>query len=96
MSISVTITITAAPGKFEELRDGLLANLSVTNEYEGIESLRLVAPKDSDNTLLMIQEWSTVEHYHAYKAWRTETKSSALKPDLIAGPPVTVFSEILF
>jgi len=96
MSISVTITITSAPGKFEELKEGLLSNLPVTSEYDGMERLRLVAPEGTDNTLLMIQEWATVDHYHAYKAWRTETKSSALKPELIAGPPEVVFSEIHF
>ena len=90
------ITITAAPGKFEELRDNLIDNLTVTKDYEGIESIRLVAPEQSDNTLVLMEEWATVEHYSAYKAWRNESGSSALKPELVTGPPVVVFSEILF
>ena len=96
MSISVTISVTAAEGKFQELRDKLLANLPVTKEFDGLEALRLVAPNEPAGTLFLIEEWASVDDYHAYKAFRTESGSSALRPDLIAGPPEVVFGEILF
>ena len=96
MSISVTITVTAAEGKFEEFRDKLLANLPVTKEFEGLEALRLIAPNDPSDTLVLIEEWSSVDAYNAYKAFRAESGTSALKPELIAGPPNVVFGEILF
>lgn len=92
----MTITITAEEGKLEELKTKLTANLPVTREFTGNELVRLVAPQDDSNTLLLIQEWESSEAYHAYKAWRTETGSSALVPGLVTGPPKVVFSDILF
>jgi len=96
MSVSVSITITAKQDKFGELQARILANLPDTRAFRGNEMVRLLSPEDKPVGLLLLEEWATIEDFHQYKAWRAETGSSALGPELLAFPAEVVVSEILF
>lgn len=95
MSVSVTMTIKAGRGKFDELKEKLGANLVATRAFAGCEMISLVAPRGDSDVLLLIEQWEKLENFHAYKAWRTESGTSVLSGDLVTEPPTVVISDVL-
>lgn len=92
----MTMTIKAGPGKFEELKDKLSANLVATRKFDGCEMVSLVAPRDEANVLYWFEKWQKLEDFHAYKAWRTESKTSVFTGGFVAESPTVVIGDVLF
>lgn len=96
MSVSVTMTIKAASGKFEELKEKLSANLVATRGFSGCEMVSLAAPREESNVLLLLERWKQLGDFHSYKAWRIRSKTSVLSGDLVAEPPTVIIADVLF
>jgi quinol monooxygenase YgiN len=68
----VIAEFTAAPGKTDELVGFLGAALPDTRKFDGCLSLDVQLDRASD-TIVMIENWQSQEHYDRYLGWRMET-----------------------
>lgn len=88
--------LTAAEGRVEDLKAAFVANLPVTAAYEGNELTTLSQSQESPDDLRLVLRWGSLEQFKAYRAWRVESGSSALTPDLLAQPPVITVYDTVF
>lgn len=79
----VNIAFTAAPGKRDELVDTLVGILPDTRAFDGCNTIAFTESADSPGSLLLIEDWDSMEQYEAYKAWRRESGTSVLGGDLV-------------
>ena len=80
----IIATFIAAEGKFETLAEVLKASLPDTRAFDGCIELD-VYQEEGTNTFTIVEDWSSLEHYDKYLAWRVEGGLSELLEDLLEG-----------
>jgi len=66
----IIATFVAADGEFQALCDALKASLPDTRAFDGCIELN-VYHEAGTNTLTVVEDWESFEHYDKYLAWRT-------------------------
>jgi len=96
MTVTITIAFRAADGKRDELVDAMVSVIPDTMAFAGCETIQFVESKEEAGSLLLIEDWESLEHYARYKAWRAESGTSVLGTGLVDGSPVTnTFSPLI-
>ncbi|NNC81910.1 MAG: hypothetical protein HKN94_17340 [Acidimicrobiales bacterium] len=96
MTVTITIAFEAGEGCRDELVDAMIGVIPDTQAFEGCENIRFVESVDQPGSLLLVEDWASIEHYQRYKAWRAESGTSVLSKGLVKGTPETqVFNPLL-
>ena len=72
MSDVVIVNIKVRPGKYEETVAFLQKHIPDTASFEGCEVLHVAGNQD-DSTIMIYEEWDSVDSHKKYLAWREET-----------------------
>lgn len=72
MSVIVILEADVKPESKSKLLNLLAKYLPETYKYEGFISISIHSEQGS-NQVVFHEEWETVDNYHAYLDWRTET-----------------------
>lgn len=73
MSIAVIFRIQIQQGRTSDFFDYLKKILPDTRSYEGFISIDLYSSVEDPHKIIMYQVWQSLEHRHAYNAWREKT-----------------------
>lgn len=87
MSCQVILELKAKPDCVEKVRAFLRKVLPDTRAYAGCITLHVVQNQDDPTTILIVEQWTTRQHYEKYLAWRTESGVLNEFVDMMAGPP---------
>ena len=63
---------------------GALYDTRARDGNEGVETF----VEHCDNSILLIEDWQTVDHHKAYIKWRVETGLGKLIGPFMSGPPI--------
>ena len=72
MSIIVILEADVKPESKSNLLTLLTQHLPETKQYKGFINISIHSEEDT-NQVVFYEEWQTVDDYHAYLNWRTET-----------------------
>lgn len=72
MSITVILEADVKLEGKSKLLSLLTNNLSETKKYKGFISISIHSEQDS-NQVIFYEKWQSIDDYHAYLKWRTET-----------------------
>lgn len=89
MTVTITIAFDAAEGKRDELIEAMIGVIPDTMAFDGCQSIQFVESTEEAGSLLLIEDWESLEHYGRYKAWRAESGTSVLSMGLVRDSPVT-------
>ena len=78
--------------KFEQMGRDLLPD---TRAYEGCEGITIHRNMDDPTNVVLVEHWTSREHYEKYLAWRDETGVLAQLGELLTGPPNIRFYDIV-
>lgn len=88
MSIHVTLELTAADGKADEMIAVLKKHLPDTRARQGNEFVTVHRDQDEPNKIVLIERWATREDDDAYRAWRAGEGAITDMAGLVGGAPV--------
>ena len=81
----VIATFVAAEGELETLAEVLRTEiLPDTRAFDGCIELHVYQEEGTDS-LTLVEDWVSLEHYDRYLAWRAEQGSFALVENLVEG-----------
>lgn len=72
MSVKVFLELHLKPEVVDAVKGGFGETLLATRAFEGCEDITVLQSQDDPNTLVLVEQWATREHYEAYLRWRTE------------------------
>ena len=72
MSVMVTLEMPVKPDMLEDYLNILKGALVETRSYKGCKSVITLVDQETSSVLL-VEEWDSVEDQQAYMAWRVET-----------------------
>lgn len=72
MSVNMILKLTAKPGEVNDLIKWCTESFSTTRSFEGCEELNLFKVAGEMDTLMIVEQWTSQEHYEAYFNWRVE------------------------
>ena len=81
----VIATFTAAEGKLPQLKSTLRERLKDTRAFDGCIRVQVYHERGT-NTLTLVQDWESHEHYDRYSQWRREGNAEDLISLLEPGP----------
>lgn len=73
----IIATFTAAEGNLPGLVASLRERLTATRAFDGCISLHVYHEQDT-NTLTLVQDWESQDHYDRYAQWRMESGAEDL------------------
>lgn len=91
MAVNVILSLTAAPGKMEELKAYFAGILPDTRTYPGYIDLHLLENLDDPNDLVVYETWESREAYQTYFNWRAEQGIFVTLGSMIEGEPSVRF-----
>jgi len=84
---TITLELTHAPGKGDEVDAFLTSILPDTRAYKGCRWVHAYRHHTDEHRVILIEEWDSVADYEAYFAWRNENNSLAPLIAMLAAPP---------
>jgi quinol monooxygenase YgiN len=72
MSVMVILEMPVKPDMLEDYLNILKGALVETRDYEGCRSVTTLVDQETSSVVL-VEEWDSVEDQQAYMAWRVET-----------------------
>jgi quinol monooxygenase YgiN len=72
MSVMITLEMPVKPDMLEEYLDILKGALVETRSYKGCRSVTTLVDQET-SSILLVEEWDSVEDQQAYIGWRVET-----------------------
>ena len=72
MSVMITLEMPVKPDMLEEYLDILKGALVETRSYKGCRSVTTLVDQET-SSILLVEEWDSVEDQQAYIGWRGET-----------------------
>ena len=72
MSVMITLEMPVKPDMLEECLDILKGALVETRSYKGCRSVTTLVDQET-SSILLVEEWDSVEDQQAYIGWRVET-----------------------
>ncbi|MFM9429957.1 putative quinol monooxygenase [Arthrobacter sp. MP_2.3] len=86
--LDLILTAEALPTAPAVLRE-ILAD---TRAFEGCRGVEVLVDSTNPAHILVVEQWASMEHDSAYRAWRAAEGASSLG-DLLAAPPVLTHFE---
>ena len=84
MNNLVLASFPAQAGKLDELKNLFRALLGDTRAFDGCISIEVYVEKGTE-TIHLVEDWESLEHYEKYLQWRVETGFLALLDSLLEG-----------
>ena len=84
MNNLVLATFPAQTGKLEELKNLFREALVDTRAFDGCISIEVYVEKDTE-TVHLVEDWESLEHYGKYLQWRLDTGLPALLDPILEG-----------
>ena len=72
MSVMITLEMPVKPDMLEDYLNILKGALAETRSYKGCRSVTTLVDQETSSVVL-VEEWDSVEDQQAYMAWRVET-----------------------
>ena len=88
MSVMVTVEFSFKPESYAAALEMLKASLGDTRNFEGCLKLDTYVD-ETNNTVLLVEEWEETSHQEKYMAWRMETGFIDVIGPMIASAPVS-------
>ena len=85
--ITVHVHITAQPGKSMELQSLLTAGLPQVRQSPGCHGAQLLADAEQEGSLVLIEQWSSVDRHEAHVARLVEGGLMDQVMTMAAAPP---------
>lgn len=89
--LDLTLKTDAVPTASAVLRD----ILSDTRAFDGCLGVDVLVDRNDPAHLVVVEQWASLEHDSAYRAWRAGDGASGLG-ELLAAPPVLTHFETSF
>jgi len=88
MSVMITLELPVKPDMLDEYLDILKEALVETRDYKGCNNVTTLVDQETSSVLLL-EEWDSVEDQQAYMAWRVETGLLDAITPFMQGDPIT-------
>ena len=82
----VNLLFKCQPGKGKELVEKFRVALVETRAYDGCISVGAFTYSDNPDSVILLEEWESKEHYERYMAWRLETGLAEMLEPILAVP----------
>ncbi|NQZ82058.1 MAG: antibiotic biosynthesis monooxygenase [Colwellia sp.] len=86
MSVTVILEADVKPESKSKLLKLLSQYLPETTKYKGFISIAIHSEQDT-NQVVFYEKWQSIDNYHAYLNWRTETGVMKELADTFNSPP---------
>ncbi len=73
MSIMIIVQANIRPESIKDIKLYLAEILPETRKFDGCKYIDVYFDLDVPNKMILVEEWSSREHYKKYHQWRTET-----------------------
>jgi quinol monooxygenase YgiN len=87
MACIVILEVTAKKGTGLELLETFRAILPDTRNKDGCQSVEVTTNLDNSDNLVLVEHWTTRQHYENYLAWRQERGDLDRLAGALAAPP---------
>lgn len=87
MSVTVLFEIQSKSESIDALKSTLKNILPDTRSYDGCQKVDVVGNQDDSCNVVLIQTWTSRQHYEKYLAWRTETGAIETLGTMLSQPP---------
>ena len=88
MSVMITLELPVKPDMLGKYLDILKEALVETRNYKGCNNVTTLVDQDTSSVVLL-EEWDSVEDQQAYMAWRVETGLLDAIAPFMQGDPIT-------
>ncbi len=86
MSVLCTVTWVIKQERADEFVRTLGGMFSETMTHDGFINIRLLKSDTAENEFILLQEWETTQHHHAYVAFRGKRGDLDRLAAMTAGP----------
>ncbi len=87
MAVTVLLELKFKPEAVSQGRDLMRRTLETTRAFEGNLQTDVLEDEDDEAHWIIYEEWDTVEHDEAYRAFRAGEGKVVELPPLLAAPP---------
>ena len=87
MPCIVILEVTAKKGTGLELVETFRTLLPDTRNKDGCQSVEVTTNLDNSDNLVLVEHWTTRQHYENYLAWRQQRGDLDRLAGALAGPP---------
>ena len=87
MAVTVLLEMRFKPGSVSAARDLMHRELQTTRAFEGNLRTDVLVDTDDEAHWIVYEEWDSVEHDEAYRAFRAGEGKITELPPLLAAPP---------
>ena len=87
MSVTVLLEANVKPESMEDMKKFMADNLGDTRAFDGCHGISVHTSVDDPNTMVLVEEWESKDHYEKYLGWRTETGGMDTIGSMLAGEP---------
>jgi len=86
MPVTVIVDVPVKPELLEATIAKFHEVLPATRAFEGCLEVDLLQRQDDPNRVVLVEKWESRSDHELYMAWRKESKTGVLHPDVVAGP----------
>lgn len=86
MSVTVLVDLALKPETADRVVSALEEVLPATRAFEGCRGVQLLVDLHDPSHVVLLEDWESIGHQEAYAAWRAESGTSPLSPDVFAAP----------
>ena len=94
MSVLCTATWVIKQERADEFVEILGGMFSETSTHDGFINIRLLRSDTAENEFILLQEWETTQHHHAYVAFRGERGDLDRLAAMTAGPTLIHYWDV--
>lgn len=91
MSVGVIVDIRLKPGGAEKWTAVLKERFPTTRSWDGCEEIYLGVDGDDPNHLVLVEKWTSRDHYAKYREWTLEQPSSDEMMAYLEGEMETIY-----
>ena len=94
MACIVILEVTAKKGTGLQLVETFRGLLPDTRNNDGCQSVEVTTNLDDSDNLVLVERWTTRQHYENYLAWRQQRGDLDRLAGTLAGPPSIRYFEL--
>lgn len=87
MSVTAILDVQFKPESLDEGLEVLRRELARTRAFDGCRSVTVVQDRDDPTRVLAVEQWESLDHDAAYRAWRAGDGAITEMPALVARAP---------
>ena len=93
MSVIIIAELPVKPGRVSDMKSLMAELLPDTRAFDGCNKVDLCSNTEDENSIVLVEQWDSTEHYKKYHTWRSETGVIGKIREMLAGPVRRQFLE---